>query len=270
MQRELLSVIADVSGSEGFHRFAVVYEPGDWGASFMLNMRGLAEELVFELVLAEAVQDGETDMKPLVEKLIGARADAVFVALYLNEAETFANQLYRYHYSGPVIGMGTGFTTPEWLEDVGSITGAYIMATSDYNLSFGIKNPESRLYYENYLATHDNHHLPIETGNGWLGMGTLADAVSRAGSSDREAIAAALQETDLDKDSPVLWFSLYEGVKFNTEGMPLPDGSVRYNQNEKLGPAEGQICVQVQDGRWQIVWPEEVKTSDIVFPRPKY
>ncbi len=270
MQELLLKYLATVTNSGEIEKLAIVYDSSDWGSSVLANLKTLSYRIGFEIVVSEAVQTNLTDFGAIVNRLKQENPDAVFVPLFLNEAELFTRQMYKFNCTVPIIGMGTGFTAPEWLENVGSITGAYIMATTDYNLSFGIKNQNSIEYYDNYLKTHNNHPLPIETGNGWLGMGVLTDAVERAGSSDREAIANALYGTDIDSDSPVMWFSLYDGVKFDTAGTELADGSIRYNQNERLGTAAGQVCVQVLDGKWQVIWPDKAKTADIVFPHPAY
>jgi len=135
------------------------------------------------------------------------------------------------------------------------------MGLSDFNPSFGVKNADAAALYTDYLAQYDNVPMPLETSNGWCGMGTLIEAIKAAGSSDRGKIADALHNMDLGSDSFPLWYSMFEGIKFNTTG----DALGRFNQNEKLGATAGQILKQFQNGKWELVYPVENKTADIIF-----
>ena len=160
-----------------------------------------------------------------------------------------------------IVGSGTGFADHQWLESVGPEAAERVMGTSNFNPSFGVRIPEAAEHYAIYLREHNNIPMPLETSNGWCGMATLVEALAVAGSSDREAIADALYNMDLGSDSLPMWYVLFEGVKFNTSG----DNRDRYNQNERVGITAGEILKQVLGGEWQLVWPLEYKTADIVF-----
>ena len=103
------------------------------------------------------------------------------------------------------------------------------------------------------------YEMTMEPCWGWLGMATIVNAIEAAGSGDREAVADALYQTDVDNTDWSMWFSGYEGVKFCTEGQTHPgygsDSGERYNQNIALGEMGGMVMVQVQDGKWTIVYP---------------
>ncbi len=93
-------------------------------------------------------------------------------------------------------------------------------------------------------------------------MATILEALEIAGSSDREAIADALYNIDLDDTALPLWYTMFDGVKFNTAGDELG----RYNQNVEIGETAGQILVQIIDGEWELVYPTERATADIQYP----
>jgi branched-chain amino acid transport system substrate-binding protein len=77
----------------------------------------------------------------------------------------------------------------------------------------------------------------------------LADAIDRAGSTDAEKIRAALESTDLGADKLIM---PWRGVKFDA----------KTHQNV-LGQG---ILVQVQDGKYQVVYPFDLAAVEVRWP----
>ena len=110
----------------------------------------------------------------------------------------------------------------------------------------------------------------MEPSWGWLAMGTLANALERAGSADREAVADALYTTDIVKDDTnpdTGWITMpsgYDGVRFATEGQEgsVYSGGVRYNNNDYLGETSGMVLLQVQNGEWVVNYPESYNDGE--------
>lgn len=258
------SMVVDYLGSlteaGQLEKIAIVYDAGDWGTSENESFQKVAKEIGVEVVVSEAINTDSSDLSSVVNKIKNSGADVVFAGIFLNDAILFTRQMNEYNCDVQIVGSGTGFSDGKWLEALGG-TAENVMGTSDFNPSFGVSNDDAAALYVTYLEEHDDKAMPLETSNGWCGMATLAMAIEAAGSADREAVADAMYNLELDGDSLPLWFSMFEGVKFNTEGDELG----RYNQNELLGETAGQILKQVQSGVWELAWPLENATAKTIF-----
>ncbi len=241
-------------------KVAIVYDAGDWGTSENESFRAVADALDIEVVVSEAITTNSSDLSSIVNKIKNSGAEVVFAGIFLNDAILFAKTMREYNCTAQIVGSGAGFSDSKWLEAMGD-AGNGVMGTSDFNPSFGTKNDASAALYETYLAEHDNLPMPLETSNGFCGMGTIVEALEAAGSADREAIADAMHDLDLDADSLPLWYSMFDGINFNTEGDELG----RYNQNSECGETAGQILKQVINGNWELVWPTAQATAEIQF-----
>lgn len=252
--------LGSLTSAGKLNKIAIVYDAGDWGTSENESFKAVADTLGIEVAVSEAITTNSSDLSSIVNKIKSSGAEVVFAGIFLNDAILFAKTMREYNCTAQIVGSGAGFSEAKWLEAMGDAANG-IMGTSDFNPSFGTKNDESAALYETYLAEHDGETMPLETSNGFCGMGTLVEALEAAGSADREAIADAMYNLDLDPDSLPLWYSMFDGINFNTEGDELD----RYNQNAEVGETAGQILKQVIDGKWELVWPTAQATAEIQF-----
>ena len=257
----LVDYLGSLTDGGKLDKIAIIYDAGDWGTSEYESYKAVAEERGIKVVVAEAITTNSSDLSSLVNKIKNSDADAVFCGIFLNDAILFTKTMNEYNCDVQIVGSGSGFSDSQYLASMGD--GAEgVMGTRAFNPSYGTKEGEATTFYEEYLASHDNIPMPEETSNGFCGMGTILEAIEIAGSADREAIANALHDIDLDDTALPLWYTMFDGVKFNTEGDELN----RFNQNMEVGQTAGQILVQVIDGKWELVYPTERATADIVFP----
>ena len=239
---------------------AIVYVNDDWGKSESSIWAEVAKQIGADVAVNEGINPNSSDLSSIVNKIKSANPDFVVVSVFLNDAVLLTKQMKQYEVTVPILGSGTGFSDNQYLPSVGSENAEGVMFTRDFSPSFGTHNAEAAALYADYESSHDNLPMPLETCNGWCGMGTLIEAIKTAGSADREAIADALFAMDLPADSFPLWFSAFTGVKFNTAG----DSLSRYNQNEALGATAGQIVCQIKSGVPQLVFPENLATASVV------
>ena len=260
-RRLVIDYLGSLTGNGKFSKIAIVYDAGDWGISENESFTKIAEEIGAQVVVSEAITTNSSDLSSVINKLKNSGAEIVFCGIFLNDAVLFARQMKEYNCDVQIVGSGAGFSDARWLDALGTDAAQYIMGTSDFNPSFGVPNEKAAALYKKYLSEYNIVMMPLETSNGWCGMATLIEAINAAASSEREAIADALYSMDLGENSLPLWYSMFEGVKFNTSG----DALNRYNQNEKLGETAGQILKQLINGKWELVYPTENATAQIVF-----
>jgi branched-chain amino acid transport system substrate-binding protein len=87
----------------------------------------------------------------------------------------------------------------------------------------------------------------------FVAMLVLAEAIDRAGSTEAEKIRGALEATDLGPDGLIM---PWRGVKFDP----------KTHQNV-LGQG---ILVQVQDGKYQVVYPFDLAAAEVRWPLPPW
>jgi branched-chain amino acid transport system substrate-binding protein len=87
----------------------------------------------------------------------------------------------------------------------------------------------------------------------FVGLLVLADAIDRAGSTEPEKIRAALERTSLPGEALIM---PWKGVKFDP----------KTHQNV-LGQG---ILVQVQDGKYQVVYPFDLAAAEVRWPLPAW
>lgn len=241
-------------------KVAVVYDASDWGTSEYEAFSTVAQDQDIEIVYSEALALDVADLSSVVNKIKSSGAEVVLAGISLNTAVLLTKTMNEYNCDAQLVGSGTGFADPAWLEAVGNEAAENVLGTTAFNPKFGTKNDEAQALYESYMSEHSTQ-MPEETINGFCGMATILVALEDAGSAEREAIADALYALDLDSDSMPLWFTMFDGVKFGVDG----DEYGRYNQNTEVGATSGQIMQQCINGSWELVWPTEQATADIQF-----
>ncbi len=236
-------------------KVAIVYDSGDWGTAAVETWRANAEAMGYTVVVDEAVSESSTDLSTLVNKIKSEEADLVITACFSAATNLLVKQMADYKVTAKVAGLGGGIGDTEFIENCGDAANGALY-TAPWVPSYGGASGEAAELAGEFKTTY-GYDMTMEPCWGWLGMATIINALEDAGSADREAVADALYAMDVDDTDWALWFSGYEGVKFDTEGKEdarFPEG-VRYNNNKYLGETDGMVLVQVQDGAWKIVYP---------------
>jgi len=108
-------------------------------------------------------------------------------------------------------------------------------------------SPVSRHFWDAYVARWNEEPATYFAPLGWTNVYVVAEAIARAGTTEREALIAALAETK--HDSPI-----GETLTFT------PSRIIRHQG------FRGQKILQWQSGRQEVIWPFEFATADIIFP----
>lgn len=236
-------------------KIAIVYDSGDWGTAAVETWRSNADAMGYEVVVDEAVSESSTDLSTLVNKIKAAETDLVIIAAFSAATNLLVKQMSDYECTAKAVGLGGGIGDIEFIENCGAAADGALYS-APWVPSYGGAASEAQALADEFAGIY-GYNMTMEPCWGWLGMATIVNALEAAGAADREAVSDALYAHDVGADDWSLWFSGYEGVKFDTAGKQderFPDG-VRYNNNMKLGETDGMVLVQVQDGKWVIVFP---------------
>ena len=176
--------------TKNFRKVAVITDNSDLGQAIAKAFKGTLEKAGIQVVADEVIARGATTAMPQMQKIRAAQPEAIFLAGVLTAENVLIFRAYRelgvkfpihssYNLSVPIYetvakGLVNGVTfvdayDPEKAE-VKAFEAAYKKATG--------KDPQ-------------NLH-----GYGYDGINLIVDAIRRAGSTDKEKIRAAMQETD--------------------------------------------------------------------------
>ena len=135
-----------------------------------------------------------------------------------------------------------GADSPAWAENLGA-DGDYFLLMTGWNNRLNVEGVSAMA--ERYQAKY-GAPAAATTGPAYAVVQILADAISRAGSLDRDAIRDAISKTDLD--------TVIGHVTFNADGT----GNVL------------TIFNQWQSGQQVLVWPPEQAVGEILYPAPAW
>lgn len=253
---QIVNYLNKVRPDDPLDSVAVVYDEGDWGTSAVASWQANADEYNYKITVAEPVSESTTDMSTVVNKIKTNNCDIVILAAFSGATNMLVQAMSDYECTAKIIGLGGGVGETKFIENCGA-SAQNVMYTSPWLPMYGGASDEAEQWRATYQKNYGDDMM-MEACWGFLGMGTITNAIETAGTDDRDAVADALHDINLDKDNYALMFSGYDGVHFCTEGATSPayEGT-RYNQNDALGSNDGMILTQVQNGAWTIVYPPE-------------
>lgn len=178
----------------------------------------------------------------LEAKKIGA--DAVYGLMLTPTALLMVKQMQELDYNPKVALIDMGSTNPDvWMNVLGK-AGNYIYCFLQFVK--GMEWPGANEFVAAFEAANPGQHYYDPAASGYSGMQIVVDAITRAGSLDREKIRDALATTDM--------VTIVGPVKFRANGTM---------------EREYATIVQYQDGVQTIVFPPELKQKPAI-PMPTW
>lgn len=234
---EFLSQVADA------HKLAVVYENTQFGSSVARAALEQAPWAGIEIVAYEAYDQGGTDFTPLLTRVKSAGPDAVLFVSYLADATLLMRQSKEIDLNPKVFTAGgAGFSLPDFLKGAGD--------TAEYTISVTQWTPDakwtgSRVWADKFRARF-NYEPSYHSVQAYMSLMILADAIDRAGSTDRSAVRDAIKTSKLD--------SIFGPIHFN-----------------EVGQNEHQVAItQVLNGKFVTIWPTSAAIRPPVLPTPPW
>ena len=234
---EFLTKVADA------RRLAVVYENTQFGSSVARAALEQAPRAGIEIVAYEAYDQGGTDFTPLLTRVKSVSPDAVLFVSYLADATLLMRQSKEIDLNPKVFTAGgAGFSLPDFLKGAGD--------TAEYTVSVTQWTPDakwtgSREWAEQFRA-RTGYEPSYHSVQAYISLKILADAIERAGSTERTAVRDAIRTSRLD--------SIFGPIHFNEVG-----------QNE-----HPVAITQVLNGKFTTIWPESAAIRPPVLPTPRW
>lgn len=258
--REQLDAIDMLAGETGKKpaTIAMLYEGSDWGRSHAANIKQMAEERGYSIVLDEAAPPNQIDFSNQLLKMRAAQPDLAIVALYTPDHLLFTRQMMEQRLDLPfgVHSVGGGMEDPAFYHALPVEAVNYAFVQDDFQIDI-MEQTDEPLFLEADKRSNAmlGYGITAYAAQGYSSMYVIADALERAGTADREALREAIAATEITSGPALL--PGYQRIAFDEQG-----------QNTD---AHGAIS-QVRDGKRLTVWPPEnrAETTTPVWPIPAW
>lgn len=226
---------------------ALIYENTDFGASSAKGFRSTCQERNINIVFDQSYEKGAIDFKPMLANAKKTNPDVVFAVSYVMDAALITKQMKELDFNTSLfIGGAAGYTMPEFKENAQDAS-EYIASTTLWipTVAWEGAGEYFNKYKEKYEKEPDYHGAQA-----YATMYIIADALNRAKDFTPSEIQKALKETDLMTVMGPIKFEDWEG----------------YTNQDKPTTYVGQW----QNGKLEVIWPEDVATTKYVYPVPKW
>jgi branched-subunit amino acid ABC-type transport system permease component/ABC-type branched-subunit amino acid transport system substrate-binding protein len=236
-----LSMLEFLTHAAHAKTLAVVFENTQFGTSVAEATREHAPSFGVEIVAFEAYDQGSTDFTPMLTRVKSLNPDAVLMVSYLADATLLMRQAREIDFNPRVFTAGgSGFSLPDFIKGAAE-TAEYTISVTQWTPDAGW--PGSRDWAERYRK-----RFQVEPGyhsvQAYVTLKILAEAIERAGTTDRTAIRNEIRNTNTD--------SIFGPIRFDEAG-----------QND-----HPVAITQVLGGRFVTVWPPSVAVRQPVMPTP--
>jgi branched-chain amino acid transport system substrate-binding protein len=238
-QFDYTAAIAQAAGAR-IDKIAIMYEDTAYGTAQANGLRAGAKAANVEIVMDDAYPLGITDTTPLVNKLRGSGAQAVFPVSYLNDSLLIIRTMRQQKLAIPAIGGAAGYVIPDFEKGLGEFSENVLsINTSNYDLAPELTERFRKRF--GYFMVHEalEHAVCLEV---------LVQAIKKAKSAKAEEVAAALR-----------------GGKFTGGWINgMTGGAVQFDQTG-LNVLSVPLMVQWRGKDIVTVWPKEIAKSAPVW-----
>ncbi len=215
-QLEAIKTLTQETG-KGPRTLALLVEGTDWGKSHATNVRNLAKQMGYELVVDEAYTPGQADFSPQILKIRSRKPEALIAAMYTQDHILFNKQYYEGKLELPFgfHSVGAGAEDPNFYKAVPPESVAYMFVQEDFQ--FDITDVvEWTRPVDKKFSDMLGYGITAYGAQGYSAVYTLYDVLQRAGSLDKEKIRDAFSKTNITS-GPALIMG-WQKIAFDKDG----------------------------------------------------
>ena len=214
------------------------------GLSTVPNVAKAMEARGIKAVVNETYNVPLSDATPLVSKAKGRGAEILIASSFFDDMVMIMRAAKAIRYNPKIIWTTLASRIPAWMKELGE-DGNYVLANTWWTPD--LPYPGNQNIIEGAKTKLGLPQPPDFFGLGYCWMYTLEIGVRGAGSLDNKAIRDYLRSRPFD-------LPYGKGIKFDSRGLPPP-----FN-----------FTVQTRGGKNELIWPKEVATGKLVYPRPDW
>jgi branched-chain amino acid transport system substrate-binding protein len=241
----------EVQKKQKVQTVGVLYENTEFGSNVGKEDLRYAQEYGYKVVADVSYTNNATDVTSEVGRLISAKPDVLLHASYITDAILFTKTFKEMGFNPKGMLTMAGYIEPGYLPAV-KADGNFIIVRSTFALDLAKKKPlvgqVADLFKKKYGI-----EMSENAARSFMAPFVLAEAISRAKSTEAEAVVKALQGTNIPGDQVIY---PWKGIQF--------DPKTQQNVH-----ATGTL-VQIQDQQYVTVWPFESAAKEVVWPFPAW
>ncbi|HSB78923.1 MAG TPA: ABC transporter substrate-binding protein [Candidatus Methylomirabilis sp.] len=170
---------------------AVINMDNDFGREISAGFIKRAEKLGAKVTVQQVYKyPGEKDFRPFLTRIKETKPDLIFAAGYYDVAALIVRQAKELGLTVPILAE-EGFDSPKFIELAGKEAEGVIIAT---NLDRDDPRPVVQNFLKNYKQAY-NIDPDMVGASSYDAFMILANAIERAGSTDKQAVVKALLDT---------------------------------------------------------------------------
>jgi branched-chain amino acid transport system substrate-binding protein len=236
----------------GVKRIAVVGEDGLFGTGAGDAEEASAKKGGYEIATRVSYPATTTEVNAEVQKVKSATPDVIMQASYLPDALLYIRGYKQQSVDvKAILAQDAGFIDPGFIRTLGADAEG-IFTREVFSLDIKHRNQAVPLIDQLFRERFAGKPLDGNTARDFMGVLVLADAIDRAGSTKPDAIREALMKTNIPGK---LTLMPWNRIHFDATG-----------QND----GGAGIIEQVQDGKYETVWPFDVAVRPVVWPMPAW
>ena len=223
-------------------KVALLLERTDWGKEMGSAWESLAKQNGYQIVASGEYAPGAKDFSDLILKAKSAGAEAVFALPSPPDGMTIVKQMKELDFNPKAVVFIRAADPPVWSQNLGK-DGDYFLLSPGWH--FAARYPKVAEVNDAHQKRLNRPADPL-VGPAYACVQILAEAITRAGSLDREKIRDAIAATSMT--------TVVGPVRFR------PDGT-------------GEVKVFFQQwlkGKQELIWPKEFATAQFGYPAPPF
>lgn len=184
-----IATLLSYARNKNYKRVALITDNSDLGQLTNKFFKGALENAKIQIVSEEVVPRGSTTADPQLQKVRAANPDAIFLTGVLTPENVLILRSYRQlGLKQPLLG-NYNFSVPIYTTVAKGLLDGVTFVDA-----FDPAKPQTRAFIESFKK--DSGHEPYNlNGYGYDGVMLVADAIKRAGSTDKEKVREAMQAT---------------------------------------------------------------------------
>lgn len=184
-----ISTLLSYAAQKNFKKVALVTENSDLGQLTNRFFKAGLEKAGMQIVAEEVVPRGSTTAEPQMQKVRAAAPDAIFLTGVLTPENALILRAYRQlGLKAPLLG-NYNFSVPQTAVVAKGLLDGVVFVDA-----FDPSKPQTKAFIEAYKKDSGSEPYNLN-GYGYDGVMLVADAIKRAGSTDKERVRAAMQAT---------------------------------------------------------------------------
>ena len=223
-------------------KVALLLERTDWGKEMGSAWESSAKQNGYQVVASGEYAPGAKDFSELILKAKSAGAEAVFALPSPPDGMTIVKQMKELDFNPKAVVFIRAADPPVWSQNLGK-DGDYFLLSPGWH--FAARYPKVAEINDAHQKRLNRPADPL-VGPAYACVQILAEAITRAGSLDREKIRDAIAATNMT--------TVVGPVRFR------PDGT-------------GEVKVFFQQwlkGKQELIWPKDFATAQFGYPAPPF